>query len=686
MASPVRRQKSTPRVKSTTDFFLRPTEPNLRKGVLEGRSPRRTGRATNNSAAETPNSPVSHSSVNSLGSYASPRSAALSASTTAPFSPKTRVPEPVEEEPTQVQKIDFGSFDLLCLGGTIEGLAAATEAVAQNAKVCLVEPSAGIDNRAVFRLALRSCLRRQLGIGPVPATFEELRREREIYIERLGTTRTALVKQGAVVLTCSTASFQNQGGAVSPTAHKPWKPKSPSPHATEGLAKEGVAYTPRHGVRHAADRRGARGTWWSSFPPDLRAAEEPPPAEKEGLHVVLENTTRARIGTVSATHYLIAAGERSLIHGATERLEGHELCTQPEDLLEALPAAGPRRICIIGSSWTAVELCAFCELAGAEVTWFLEQVDSRLGQDHLAEMLPRLVQQVKARGRTSVHTDFNSRFVRVVQREAAEAGRASPRQGDRQLFVQAKHSGADCCGPFDVVLLFGKSDPVMHGISGLPGVQLGKDGRLRVDARGTAGPQVSAIGEVAAQRLSPAKGRSDVPSPPGIMAFGNDESGLVSQGRYFAKLLFSPAEVHSAVAPALRTVTALSHPPVGLVGLSGDEASTVFPSPQWSVSVAFSRHQLTGGITGHFVVGLTCVQQGPAHAAASREGPDAEGGEEEEAESPPFVVGAALLAESGGLPLISGLLLGFAVAVQSKVPQQQFDRILAAYPLVDHAQ
>lgn len=389
--------------------------------------------------------------------------------------------------------------------------------------------------------------------------------------------------------------------------------------------------------------------------------------------MLLENATHARIGTVSASHYLIAAGERSLIHGTTERLEGRELCAQPEDLLEVLPAEGPRRVCIIGSSWTAVELVSFCELAGAEVTWFLEQVDSRQGQDHLVEMLPRLVQQVKARGKTSVHTDFNARFVRVVQRD----GETSPGQSEKLLYVQAKHSGADCCGPFDNVLLFGKSEPVMNGIEILPGVEMGKDGRLIVDPTGIAGPQISAIGEVATQRLHRAKAKDDVPNPTGIMAFGNDESGLLSQGRYFAKLLFGASDAHNLIAPALRTTTALSYPPVGLVGLSGDAANAVFPAPEWSVSVAFSRHQLSGGIFGHFVVGLTCIQRGNGRYALD----DKENGDKNE----PFVVGAALLAESGGLSLISGLLLGFSVAVESKVSQQHFDRILAAYPLVDHA-
>lgn len=675
------RQKSAGRgVKSGTDFFLRPNEPHhLRKGVLEARSPRRSGgRSTSDIGA--PNSPNSHSSADSP-SFTSPRSAAMSTSTTAPFSPRSRLVTDHADEngkPTAISKTEFGSFDLLCLGGTIESLAAATEAAALNAKVCLVEPFAGIDNRAVFRLALRSCLRKQLGVGvsaTTAATFEDLRTERELYLERLGATRKALVKQGVVVLTCSTASFQNQKGGGSPVAQKTKSPKALNglDPRLAGLAKEGVAYTPRCGVRHPANTRGARGTWWSSMPPpEIQPEEKPAPAEPMGLHVLLENATHARIGTVSASHYLIAAGERSLIHGTTDRLEGRELCTQPEDLLESLPAQGPRRICIIGSNWTAVELCSFCELAGAEVTWFLEQVDSRHGQDHLVEMLPRLVQQVKARGKTSVHTDFNARFVRVVQRSAGENGQTSPRQSDKLLYVQAKHSGADCCGPFDSVLLFGKSEPVMHGINALPGVELGKDGRLLVDPSGVAGPQISAIGEVAAQRLVRAKAKHDVPCPTGIMSFGTDEQGLLSQGRYFSKLLFGATDARNLVAPALRTTTALSYPPVGLVGLSGDEAHIVFPAPEWSVSVAFSRHQLSGGIFGHFVVGLTCVQRGGSAAA--------------EDETEPFVVGAALVAESGGLSLISGLLLGFSVAVESKVSQSHFDRILAAYPLVDHGQ
>jgi len=602
----------------------------------------------------------------------------MSVSTTAPFSPRSRVVTDHSEESsnatTVLQKTEFGSFDLLCLGGTIESLAAATEAAALNAKVCLVEPFVGIDNRAVFRLALRSCLRRQLGVevsGVAPATFQGLRKEREVYLERLGATRKALVKKGVVVLTCSSASFKYQKGGGSPVATKPIKAALSPRHA-----KDGFAYTPKYGVRHPGRSRGARATWWGSCPPEVEPAEENMQQEKEGLHMLLENATRARIGTVSAAHYLIAAGERSLIHASTDRLEGHELCTKPEDLLEALPAEGPCQICIIGSSWMAVELCAFCELAGAEVTWFLEQVDSRAGQDHLVEMLPRLVQQVKARGKTAVHTDFNSRFVRVVQRGSAESGNTSPRQSesDRLLYVQAKHSGADCCGPFDVVLLFGKSDPVIRGIDTLPGVESGKDGRLLVDPSGHAGPQISAIGEVAAQRLLQAKGKHDVPNPTGITSFGNDEQGLLSQGRYFAKLLYGPANSHNLVAPALPTTTALSYPPVGLVGLSGDEARVVFPSPAWSVSISFSRHQLSGGIFGHFVVGLTCVQRSGT--------PEQKEGDEHS----PFVVGAALIAESGGLPLISGLLLGFAVAVESKVPQQHFDRILAAYPLVDHVQ
>lgn len=384
----------------------------------------------------------------------------------------------------------------------------------------------------------------------------------------------------------------------------------------------------------------------------------------------------AKTGCCWADHCLLAAGEVALLQGACagEGPSGRELCTRPEDLLEALPSRGPQRICVIGTCWTAAELVSFCELAGAETTWLLDATDLRHTRASLAETLPRLVQQFKNRGKTTVHTDINTRMLRVVQRDdtaepsqAAKAACLETRisQTERLLYLQAKHSGADCLGPFHTVVFFGKVEACVLGVDTIPGVQTERGGRLLVDHTGAACPGLWAVGELATRHVHHPR------STAGLRAFGNDEEGLISQGRYIAQMLFGNGA--GPPAPPVRITTVLTDPPVGLVGISRQEAEAAFDPSEWTVSISFSRHRLLGSVCGHFVVGLTCVQAGERCPSTLTEG----------LQDAPLVVGATIFAERGGLPLLSGLLLGLAVPIHGGVSRPYFEQVLAAYPLAD---
>lgn len=612
-----------------------------------------------------------------------------------PFSPRLR--EPI------TRPADLGAFHLLCVGGTVEGFAAAGEACALGAKVCVVEPFSVLDGRAVFRLALRSCLRRALSVGLpglLSSSFEELRRERDVQVERLAVSRRSAVKRGVVVMTCNSATL----AAAGPAAHVGNGAKASKSAASfggttcastcdgsigesprvdnncSGGSAEVTQQTPRASWRSASGGPGAAAWRCKQRLPEPYASE--PDRDRATMRVSLSGAmppgryAEVKTGCCWADHCLLAAGEPALLQGACagDGLGGRELCTQPEDLLEALPLQGPQRICVIGTCITAAELVTFCELSGAETTWLLDAADLRQTQAFFADMLSRLVCQFKSRGGTTLHTDINTRMLRVVQREdlsepsqAAKSACLENRisQTERLLYLQAKHSGADCLGPFHTVVLFGKAEACVLGVDALPGVQTVRGGQLLVNHAGTACPGLWAVGELATLSVHHPR------SLAGLGAFGNDEEGLISQGRHVAQILFGSGV--GPPAPPVRLTTVLTDPPVGLVGLSGHEAEAAFDPLDWKVSTSYSRHRLLGSVCGYFVIGLVCVEGGRRCTLTCSEG----------LQDTPLVVGATIFAERGGLPLLSGLLLGLAVAIHGGVPRPHFEQILAAYPLAD---
>jgi len=557
--------------------------------------------------------------------------------------------------------------------------------------VCVVEPFTALDGRVVFRLALRSCLRRALTVGLpglLSSSFEELRRERDVQVERLAIARRSAMKRGVAVMTCSSTTLAAVGhaatsGTAAAKTHKSLASSGVSTCASTCDTSTGGSGAPQQTPRSWRSPIGPAAT---ALRCAKRLGEVPSASEPDrdrclmrvsltGAIQPVRREAEAKTGCCWADHCLLAAGEVALMQGASagEGLGGCDLCTQPEDLLEALPMRGPQRICVIGTCWTAAELVTFCELAGTETTWLLDATDLRHSQGFLAEMLPRVVQQFKSRGRTTVHTDINTRMLRVIQRdETAEPSQAARSacvetrvsHTERRLYLQAKNSGADCLGPFHTVVLFGKVEACVLGVDTIPEVQKVRGGQLLVDNAGRACPGLWAVGELATRRVNHPR------SIAGLSAFGNDEEGLISQGRHVAQILFCNGE--GSPAPPVRITTVLTDPVVGLVGISGHEAEAAFDPSEWKVSVSFSRHRLLGSVCGHFVIGLTSVQGGErCHSVFS--GP----------QDAPLVVGATVLAERGGLPLLSGLLLGLAVAIHGGVPRSHFEQILAAYPLAD---
>lgn len=495
--------------------------------------------------------------------------------------------------------------------------------------------------------------------------------------------------------------------------------------------QEGKAYTEANGPRHPAVTRGHRGTFFGMVPPEqvvadrelrlvalereaweqsagtleceaweLRQDRRVSCADRrasyasrasfvgQGTRVFFEDQQGRLTGHCDAEHILVAAGQACL-NAAPSGLEGSEVCMRGEDLAEAFPSGLARhRVCVLGPGVQAAELCSFCSLGGAEVTWLpaASPGERPFGSSLDSESAGELMQQLQARGRMTVDGGFYAGAV-----YATETMPASPRKSDlsprrhseekssakrvlKKEFFLRDAGGTDNRGPFDAVLLPPAARPaaVPASVAALPGVRTTPEGRLLVDADGLAAPNISALGACAAvQQAAPG-----ALAAPGFEAFrpaAPDQSeALEAQARRFAAGLFGGAEPPAPQAPAVAASTLLSHPPAATVGLSLDEAREAYPPPVWHVELTTSRHEAPDlpGRAGVFAACLVCVRRsnGPGKSIVPESAAEAQ------------VVGATLLSGGCGLQVLRGLALGISVAIRSGSSAEDFEEVLAAYP------
>lgn len=464
------------------------------------------------------------------------------------------------------------------------------------------------------------------------------------------------------------------------------------PKATGGCRQYdrevGLPYKDVLKIQHPAEIRGSRGTWWGTISPFEALERKVRERQRSNVFVALVSPDGARVRACRALHTLLAMGEGGLQHdfGISRRLQGWEHCAPPEDFLEWLPSREPPRICVLGESWQACELVAFCDLAGAQTTWLLEPTELRQGQGFRGGMLPRLLQQVKRGGRVQVRTSYSVK--RVVAEDVGAAGGAGDSPGSpyvkrrQEFYVEAVQSKVGRGGPFDVVVAC-RSVPALRGVDSLPGVVTSEDGRVHVDGTGNACPFVWALGAIARRCHRP--GAGGMGPAAGLGTCGVDVEALVARAQAFSRQHLARWKTRSREplgklsglrqSPALPPVPGisllLSNPPLVLLGRSAEEAGL---GGQCEVFITTTRHDLVPALSGGFTVGVICSQPRPL-AGAEERGSDSEEGQDM------AVAGVEIMADSGGLPLLLGLLVGFSAALESKATKGAVDAMLRAWPL-----
>jgi glutathione reductase (NADPH) len=235
----------------------------------------------------------------------------------------------------------------------------------------------------------------------------------------------------------------------------------------------------------------------------------------------------------AAKHIVIATGGRPRL----PPVPGVELGLTSDGFFEL--EALPRRVAVVGSGYIAVELAGVLHALGSKVSLLirhdalLRHFDSLLGEKLMAAMTASGIEVV-----TLMHTVALTRKARLLELEAAD-GRTFP--------------------GFDSVLwAIGRGPNVEEiGLEGV-GVDLDAAGYIAVDKfQNTSAPGVYALGDVCGEpELTPV---------------------AIAAGRRLADRVFGGMTDRHLSYDVIPSVV-FSHPPIGSVGLSEDDARKRFPN------------------------------------------------------------------------------------------------------------
>jgi len=338
--------------------------------------------------------------------------------------------------------------------------------------------------------------------------------------------------------------------------------------------------------------------------------------ERSGVYVLqgrarLEPGSRVVVGdrVLAAPHILLAVGGRAR-HPA---LPGAEMGLHSDDLFELRQQ--PRRALIIGGGYIAVEFAGILHALGTHVTLALRgevplrHFDSMLGQ--------ALSDEMKRQG---------------IELLPGSVPRALGRSADGTLSLEREH-GAPLSG-FDLVLWAIGREPNTAGL-GLSalGVEVDDGGHVRVDAyQNTNVNGLYSVGDVTGRfELTPV---------------------AVAAGRRLADRLFGKQPEAKLDYVDIPTVV-FSHPPIGTVGLSEEQARGRYGDD--AVKVYAAR------FTGLF---YSMLEHKPkTHVKLVTIGPEER------------VVGVHVFGSGA-----DEMLQGFAVAVRMGATKADFDRTVAIHP------
>ncbi len=308
---------------------------------------------------------------------------------------------------------------------------------------------------------------------------------------------------------------------------------------------------------------------------------------------------------LSGTHILIATGA----HPVVPDLPGAALGITSDGFFAL--AAQPRRVAIIGSGYVAVELAGVLRGLGSEVVLFarrerlLSSFDAMLGDELLGAM-----------GLQGIEVLLGARIARLAR-------------GASGLEVVLEGS---LISGFDAVLLAVGRVPNTADLNiAATGVRLGPGGHIIVDAhQNTCIPHIYAVGDVTeAPALTPV---------------------AIAAGRRLADRLFGPPRKRRR--STLIPTVVFTHPPIGTIGLTEDEARRAHGD---SVRVYRTRFTpLAHALSANPIkTAMKLITQGPEER----------------------VVGCHIIGDGA-----DEMLQGFAVAMEMGATKRDFDATLAIHP------
>jgi glutathione reductase (NADPH) len=309
---------------------------------------------------------------------------------------------------------------------------------------------------------------------------------------------------------------------------------------------------------------------------------------------------------ISATHILIATGA----HPQRPDIPGAELGAVSDDFFNLCSA--PARVAIVGGGYIAVELAGLLQALGSKVTLLVR--GERLLERFDAELTAQLAENLRHQG-VQVHFNYRLRELRREGEEVVAYGHDGPHEAvfDQLFFATGR-----------------RGNSAGLGLEAL-GIVVGDKGEVEVDDwQTTAVPSVHAVGDIAGK----------VGLTPVAIAAARKLMDRLFGGNPQAKMDY--ANVASVV---------FSHPALGAVGLSADEAREQHGVVRVYRSNFRPMLEALSDGTQRSLFKLVCV------------------GEEER------VVGVHLLGEAA-----DEILQGFALAVKMGATKAQFDDTVAIHP------
>jgi len=313
--------------------------------------------------------------------------------------------------------------------------------------------------------------------------------------------------------------------------------------------------------------------------------------------------------TYTASHVLIAVGGRPKIPD----VPGAELGISSDGFFELEKI--PKKVVVVGAGYIAVELCGILHKLGSEGTLVIRQ--------------NQFLRTFDALLRTTLMNEYKEQGLNIVTNTEIQSVK---KESDETLTLTTT-DGRTLSGFNTLIWAVGREPSVDTLGLDTTGVKLGKDNYIQVDEyQNTSAEGIYAVGDVCGNhQLTPV-----------AIAAGRRLSDRLFGGKPNAKLDYT--NIPSVV---------FSHPPIGSVGLTEEEAVAKFGKDNLKIYTAGFTNMYFGLLTKKEKTAMKLVCQGPTEK----------------------VVGVHIIGRSA-----DEMLQGFAVAVKMGATKEDFDNTVAIHP------